>query len=210
MPPFPPLIVPLLVRLVIVPAFDTPAPPAPPLAQSRLPPPPPLIVPLLVSGRDRAGVRYPGAARAAGAAESAAPPFPPLIVPLLVSVVIVPEFDDPRVEQAPLAKPAPPLIVAPVAFVSEPIVAPLAFDTPAPPANPARPLIGPLLVSVVIVPAFDTPAPPVPATCCQAVSAADRAAVGQRRDRPGVRQPAPPAPSPPPFPPLIVPCWSAS
>ena len=35
--------------------------------------------------------------------ERASPPLPPLIVPLLVSVVIVPEFDDPRAARAAAA-----------------------------------------------------------------------------------------------------------
>ena len=41
LPPFPPLIVPLLDRLVIVPAFDTPAPPALAKSWCRQPLPPP-------------------------------------------------------------------------------------------------------------------------------------------------------------------------
>src|SRR5208283_279583 len=100
--PFPPLIVPLLDRLVIVPAFDTPAPPAPPA-----PPPlvglrpfPPAIVPLL----DRL-VIIPEFDTPAPPAPPAPlwglPPFPPAIVPLLDRLVIIPAFDTP-------APPAPP------------------------------------------------------------------------------------------------------
>ena len=47
MPPFPPLIAPLLVSVVIVPAFDDPRAARPPVEP--LPPLPPLIAPLLVS-----------------------------------------------------------------------------------------------------------------------------------------------------------------
>ena len=43
-PPFPPLIAPLLVSVVIVPALARPAPPAPRCRRSEEPPPPPLIV----------------------------------------------------------------------------------------------------------------------------------------------------------------------
>ena len=87
----------------------------------------------------------------------------------------------------------PPTIIFPLELLSDPIVAPLAFDTPAPPAPlipsapvapaPFPPLIIPVLVIVVIAPdvvgaaLFETPAPPAPPT------------------------PLPP----PPFPPLIVP-----
>ena len=50
-------------------------------------------------------------------------------------------------------------------------------------------MILPLLASDAIVPAFQTPAPPAPRAkdAVTAVSADDRAAVAQRRDRPGVR-----------------------
>ena len=54
LPPLPPRILPLLVRVAIVPAFDTPAPPAPPnppkpLFATPMPPLPPPIAPLLDS-----------------------------------------------------------------------------------------------------------------------------------------------------------------
>ena len=86
-------------------------------------------------------------------------------------MVIVPLFVTPL---APLACKAAlaPLIVAPALFMRVPIVAPLAFDTPAPPRTlllisarmlpPTPPLIAALLVSDMIVPAFETPAPPAP------------------------------------------------
>jgi len=48
----PPSIAPLLVRVVIAPAFDAPAPPTPPvqlLEKPKTQPLPPLILPLLVS-----------------------------------------------------------------------------------------------------------------------------------------------------------------
>ena len=78
-------------------------------------------------------------------------PAPPVFPPLLLLL---------------LTPPPPPPIVAPVALVSEPIVAPLAFDTPAPPVAPLPPfppLIAPLLNSFVIVAnwAFATPAPTI-------------------------------------------------
>ena len=47
--PCPPRTVPLLLSLVIVPAFEMPAPPAPPTVALSEPPPPPTILPLLVS-----------------------------------------------------------------------------------------------------------------------------------------------------------------
>ena len=52
MPPVPPLIVPLLDSVVIVPAFDTPAPPTPPGKSwlAAAPPFPPLIAPLIGQG----------------------------------------------------------------------------------------------------------------------------------------------------------------
>ena len=65
----------------------------------------------------------------------ALPPFAPPIVPLFVSAAIVPEFaiaappcPPPDIEGPPL----PPLIVAPVALLSEPMLAPFKFHTPAP------------------------------------------------------------------------------
>jgi hypothetical protein len=75
-----------------------------------------------------------------------------------------------------------------------------AFDIPAPPepvpeppCPPCPPKIIPLLIRVAIVPAFDRPAPTRPPTPWlprpPPVSAADRPAIGQSRDRAGIRDP---------------------
>ena len=235
---------PLFVSDLIVPAFDTPAPPAPLLTNR--PPVPPLIVPLAwlmsepmvapcafhtpappappaaaaagstadlapVRQRlDRPGVRHPRAADAAyGGAGQEVPPrqmpwprFPPLIAPLLDRVVMAPEFATPAPPEPTWlveSPPFPPLILP----LLDRVVIVAEFHTPAPPAPPTAPpelnpmaepplppLIAPLLDRVVIVAEFDTPAPPAPperSEAAAAVSAADRAAVGQGRDRPGVR-----------------------
>src|SRR5271169_206451 len=95
LPPAPPRIVPLLVSVAIAPEFAIPAPPAPPLAPNW---------PL--------------------------PPLPPLTVPLLDRLVIVPAFETPAPPARPVLEamkaalpPLPPLIVAPLVLVMEPIVA---------------------------------------------------------------------------------------
>ena len=117
----------MLERLRIVPAFDTPAPPAPPellpWALATPPPLPPLIAPALVSVAIVPEFATP------------APPVPPT---------------DPE-------PPAPPLIVAPFALVKRSMVRPELAFTPMPPAppetppeTPAAPPIPPLFVSVPI------------------------------------------------------------
>ena len=100
LPPFPPLIVPLLDRLVIVPAFHTPAPPAPPRIADGRSRRSAADRAAVGQRRDRAGVRHAGAARAASD-RAAAPPFPPLIAPLLVRVA-----DRPGVRHARAARAA--------------------------------------------------------------------------------------------------------
>ena len=91
--------------------------------------------------------------------------------------------------------PFPPLIVPLLDSVA--IVAPWAFDTPAPPERPlppAPPLIVPLLVSVVIVPTLDTPAPPAPlAESNAAGAAADRPLLVSVVIAPELNTPAAPA-----------------
>ena len=79
--PRPPLIVPRLVSVAIAPAFDTPAPPAPPLVLPA-PPAPPSINPLLIKAPNasRFDTPKPPAALMAPAA--------PLIAPRFVSFVI--------------------------------------------------------------------------------------------------------------------------
>ena len=118
--------VPLLVSVVIVPPLplNTPEPPMPGVPAAA----PPLICPEFV----RVVIKpvFPTPAAAVNSA-----PLPPLIVPALLSIVIVPPFATP--EPAPwCVPPLPPLIVAPVLLVSDPIVAPLSFSTPAPPVPP--------------------------------------------------------------------------
>ena len=80
---------PLLVNVLIVPEFETPAP----LPYAPEPPFPPLIVPLLVSAVIVLAFSIP--APPAPPNKSALPPVPPLIAPLLVNVLIVPEFETP-------------------------------------------------------------------------------------------------------------------
>jgi hypothetical protein len=113
----PPPIVPLLLSVVIMPVFDTPAPPGPPVE------PPPLTKPLLVRA-----VIAPGVPNGCmWVVVKPAPPLelrpaPPLIVPpMLLSVPIVPEFSTPAPAAPPFAlpPPAPPLIVP--LLVKEPI-----------------------------------------------------------------------------------------
>ena len=164
-PPFPPRIAPLLVRVVIVPAFDTPAPPAPSTPGAAAASAADLAA--VGQRRDRPGVRHARAARRRRRARL--PPSPPLIVPLLVSVLIVPEFDTP-------APPVPPTRCR---------------GWPMPPP-PFPPLIEPLLVRVADRPAIrHARAARADAAKSRgaAVSAADRAAVGQRRDRAGIPDP---------------------
>ena len=177
---------PLLVRVVIVPAFDTPAPPAPPAPK---PPFPPLIC--RCWSASRLSRRFePSAARAAA--------------PIGEAAAAVSAADRLRcwsasrscaqsVRHARAARPAP-------AAAHKP---------------PFPPLIVPLLVRVAMLPAFDRPAPPAPSRPrrsppAAAVSALDRPAVDQRRDRAGIRHAraaarTPPMELRPPFPPLILP-----
>ena len=90
-------------------AFDTPAPPAPPIAVNRADgAAPPLIAPLLVSVVIVPEFDTP-APPAPPEEPTAKPPLPPLIVPLLVSSPIVPAFDTPAPPAPPgLAKAKPP------------------------------------------------------------------------------------------------------
>ena len=142
-----------------------------------------------------------------------APPFPPPILPLLVSRLIVPAFDTPEPPTPPRLAPKPPVPPRIAPMLDRLVIVP-AFDTPAPPPPPTplklapaptSPLplrIAPLLDSVLIW-AGDG----VDREAGAALSAIDRAAVGQSRDLAGVRNPAPPQrPRPkPPVPPLILP-----
>ena len=198
-PPSPPLIAPLLVSAAIVPAFDTPAPPAPAKPPvPPCPPSPPLIAPRSGWRVNRSSPRSRSTRprRPRPQRRLPPPPFPPLIAPLLVSVVIVPAFDTP-------APPAPPTEARRSAVSAADLTAvgqrrdrarvrhacaAGAAESPGPLAvPPLPPLIAPLLVSVAIVPSFDTPAPPAPPALAARLpappSAADRAAVGQGRDR---------------------------
>ena len=111
-------------------------------------PSPPSIVPLLTSGPMAPAFHIP--APPAPPEPKPAPPFPPLISRCW-SASRSRRSCDPRAAR-PLEKPAPPLIVPPVAFTREPIAAPLAFDTPAALLKPEPPLILPLLVSMTIAP----------------------------------------------------------
>ena len=100
-PPFPPRIVPLLVRVPIAPEFTMPAPPAPP--EKPDPPFPPPIVARPALLRDaivRPEAFNTPAPPAPPILTSTPPPAPPLIVPLLVSVLTVPEFDIARAARA--------------------------------------------------------------------------------------------------------------
>jgi len=87
------------------------------------PPFPPLIVPVawLVSDPTVASCAFQTPTPPAPPLKPL-PPFPPPILPLLVSVAIVPPraFQTPAPPAPPKRPPFPPLIVAPVAFVSEP------------------------------------------------------------------------------------------
>jgi hypothetical protein len=111
-PPAPPPIVPRFVSDVIVPPFDTPAPPAPPTAKVVMPAPPapPLIVALvaLVNEPIVAPLAFDTPAPPTPPRLPAAP-LPPLIAPRLVRVVIVRLFDTPT-PPVPEPAPAPPSI----------------------------------------------------------------------------------------------------
>ena len=81
LPPLPPLIVPVLVSVAIVPAFDTPAPPLPAPKPEKDPPPPcpPLIAPRLVRVLIVPAFDTPAPPAPPGLLLPK-PPFPPLIV----------------------------------------------------------------------------------------------------------------------------------
>ena len=187
-PPAPPVIAPLLASVVIMPKFDTPPPPRPLVkAGSAVSA---LNCPVVGQRRDRSVIVDPPDADEGGAANSLSAAVSALNCPAVGERRDRAGIRDPcagRFAECWLAC-APPSMVAPAALRSTPIVAPEAFDTPAPPspptwpAPPAPPLIVPRFVSVLIVPLFDTPAPP-----------------------------APPFVTPePPFPPAICRCWSGS
>ena len=179
--------------LIVAPAaFETPAPPAPPAAARAA----------FSAGdragvgqrHDRSGVRRARAARAArkgfaerggadaGGARAAADRS------TIGQLGDCAGIRDSRAAPPPV-RPRPPFpaMILPL-FANDPIIAPDAFETPAPPLRSSKeaaprpaapPLIVPLLLSVVIAPAFETPTPPTPPTARE--------------------------PPFPPFPPLIVP-----
>ena len=156
-----------------------------------MPPVPPLIVPLLVSVVIAPELAIPAPPAPPGVAlEPKA--LSPRIVPLLVSVVIVPEF------QTPVPPPALPPLIAPL--LVRVVIAP-AFQTPAPPAPPTKSVAPPRAADRPdsgVAERDDRRAFCVRQACAAhaadagagpATTAADRPAVGQRRDRAGVRQP---------------------
>jgi hypothetical protein len=138
--PAPPVIVPLLVKVVSELTVITPAP--------AIWPEPPEIFPLLVRAPSVPLLPTP-----APPPVRKVPPNPPEIVPLLVSVVTVPLFWTPKPPYSAL-KALPPEMVAPTALVSNPIESPLLTATPVPARTsrsaPWPPLIAPLLLRVVI------------------------------------------------------------
>ena len=154
---------------MIVPPFDTPAPPAPPAPWRwlRRPPVPPLIAPLLVSV-----VIVPAFDTPAPPAPHRVEPndtaaaVPPMIVPALVRVVIVAGIRHARAARAGCEAHAAGSAADRPAVGQCPDRAGVCHPCAARAAAGDRrcrqppPLIVPLLVSVVIAPEFAIPAPP--------------------------------------------------
>ena len=144
-PATPGAIVPLLVSVTIVPAFDravtAPPPIAPRLSIDEIDAPSSLTsAPILPV----AELRTP-APLAPGSAPL--PPGPPEIVPLLVRLVMVPAFDIPTPASG-LPRPGPPPAILP--WLVRLMIVP-AFDIAAPPGVPKAPPLPPSIVALCML-----------------------------------------------------------